>query len=533
MIGELSDGLMAPPGVADARVPAPAAPVRPMRTPGRGAVRYAIPAALAALDPGRHQVVEASAGTGKTYLIEHRVVDLLLSTDTPIEQILVVTFTEKATAELRFRVRRLIEHVERTREHTAGPDEPHWVIDAESRHRLTDALLGFDRASIHTIHAFCQRVITENAFSSRRLFAQTQVAGETAFGETFKTTLREELARDPDHKRYLAAWYRSGRSVEDLEKLLYRCANQNSRLVPDFDESTTASRLHAAAAEMPAVGAEDDAMLAALKQAGVQGASRRAVLKRLAVLRGCLDRFALAGDVADFLYAFEAADREVTSTRERLLAYVASRLESADIEDAALAAARDVVLDLDRAVVPLAAAVAQRFLPPVRARLEADKNRHGQFDFQDMLRLVWESLSAADGDGGIDDRGEVCQRLRERYRHALIDEFQDTDELQWKIFRRIYLEGADNRLCIIGDPKQAIYGFRGADVYTYIEARRQVQEQGGQVTNLIDNYRSTDELVRAYNVIFGERFFTGEIRYDHPVRAATDLVARDGRGRPA
>ncbi|HWN71895.1 MAG TPA: UvrD-helicase domain-containing protein, partial [Haliangium sp.] len=230
----------------------------------------------------------------------------------------------------------------------------------------------------------------------------------------------------------------------------------------------------------------------------------------------------------DFLFAFEAADREVSSsTRERLLSYVAGQLESADVEDAALAAARDVVLDLDRAVVPLAAAVAQRFLPPVRARLEADKNRRGQFDFQDMLRLVWESL---DHDGG--DGGEVCRRLRERYRHALIDEFQDTDELQWKIFRRVYLEGADNRLCIIGDPKQAIYGFRGADVYTYLEARRQVQEQDGQVTNLIDNYRSTDELVRAYNVIFADRFFTGEIRYDHPVRAATSLEARDGRGRP-
>jgi exodeoxyribonuclease V beta subunit len=531
MTGELSDVLIAEPGVPDARPALLTRPVRPMRAPGRNAVRYAIPEALAALDPGRHQVVEASAGTGKTYLIEHRVVDLLLSTDTPIEQILVVTFTEKATAELRFRVRRLIEQVEGAREHTAGADEPHWVIDAESRHRLTDALLGFDRASIHTIHAFCQRVITENAFSSRRLFAQTQVAGESAFSETFKTTLREELARDEGHKRYLAAWYRSGRSVEDLEKLLYRCANQNGRLVPDFDEGATASRLRAAAAEMPAVGAEDDAMLAALKKAGVRGASTRAVLRRLAALRTCLDRFALAGDVADFLAAFEAADRAVSSsTRERLLSYVAGQLESADVEDAALAAARDVVLDLDRAVVPLAAAVAQRFLPPVRERLEADKNRRGQFDFQDMLRLVWQSLDNDASDPG-EGTGEVCRRLRERYRYALIDEFQDTDELQWKIFRRIYLEGADNRLCIIGDPKQAIYGFRGADVYTYLEARRQVQEQGGQVTNLIDNYRSTDELVRAYNVIFADRYFTGEIRYDHPVRAATCRVARDGRGR--
>ncbi len=522
MIGEPSDGLGIEPGALDTRPAVSTRPVRPVRGTGRGAVRYAIPQALAVLDPGRHQVVEASAGTGKTYLIEHRVVDLLLSTSTPIEQILVVTFTEKATAELRFRVRRLIEQVEGTREHTAGPDEPHWIIDAEARHKLTDALLGFDRASIHTIHAFCQRVITENAFSSRRLFAQTQVAGEAAFSEAFKSALREDLAREEGHKRYLAAWYRSGRSVEDLEKLLYRCANQNGTLVPDFDEQATASRLRAAAAEMPAV--DDDTMLAALKQAGVRGASTRAVLRRLAALRTCLDRFALENDVGDFLAVFEAADKAVTSTRERLLAYVAAQVESADIDDASLAAARDVVLDLDRTIVPLAAAVAQRFLPPVRTRLEADKNRRGQFDFQDMLRLVWESLDT-------DTASDVCQRLRERYRYALIDEFQDTDELQWKIFRRIYLESGDNKLCIIGDPKQAIYGFRGADVHTYLEARRQVQEQEGQVTNLIDNYRSTDALVRAYNEVFGGRYFTGEIRYDHPVRAATELVAHDSRGR--
>ncbi|MEM9492503.1 MAG: 3'-5' exonuclease, partial [Myxococcota bacterium] len=90
-----------------------------------------------------------------------------------------------------------------------------------------------------------------------------------------------------------------------------------------------------------------------------------------------------------------------------------------------------------------------------------------------------------------------------------------------------------NRLCIIGDPKQAIYSFRGADVYTYLEARRQVSDSGGRITNLIDNYRSTGDLIRAYNTLLAERFgmgfFTGDIRYDHPVRAATDLQARDSQ----
>ena len=504
----------------------PAEAPRPMR--GQ-IVRYAIPSTLADLDPASHQVVEASAGTGKTYLIEHRVVDLLLTTDTPVEQILVVTFTEKATAELRFRVRRLIEAVQTARAHTAAPDAPHWQVDDLARGRLEEALLGFDGAAIYTIHSFCQRVLTENAFSNRRLFAQTQVTSEEAFADAFKAALREDLARDPVHRPYLAAWHRSGKTVDDLEQLLFRCASQSGRLVPEYDEDTLASRLRAAAAELPAfdLGADDGRLRQALKHAGVHAGSIKAVLGRLGTLRGCLDHFAEHGDTPGFLTLFEAKSRAVSRGKREsgVLPYLTDKLQSADIDHAGLRAARDVVLDLDQAMVPLAAAVAQRFLPQVVSRMEAEKNRRGQFDFHDMLRLVWRSL---DGDGG----GELAARLRERYRYALIDEFQDTDEIQWQIFRRLYVESEDNRLCIIGDPKQAIYGFRGADVFTYLEARREMQERGGQLTNLIDNYRSTDGLVRAYNTIFEDRFFTGDIRYDHPVRAATDMEARDAAGEP-
>ncbi len=474
------------------------------------------------MDPARHQVVEASAGTGKTYLIEHRVVDLLLSTDALVEQILVVTFTEKATAELRFRIRRLLEAVEGAHEHSAGPDDPHWLIDAEARHKLTDALLGFDRAAIHTIHGFCQRVLTENAFSSRRLFAQTQIAAEAAFAEAFKAALRERFAREDDHQRYLAAWYRSGRSVDDLERLLFRCGSQNGRLVPEYDEDELTRRLGEACAALPRID-DEDAWKAALKRAGVTGSTRSAVLRRLVELRRCLDGFAQRGDVAAFLSAFERTDRALSRSGPRLLDYLGDKLAGVGPGDGDLGAAAAVVAALDRAVVPLAAAVAQRFLPEVMTRMDADKNRRGHFDFHDMLRLVWQSLEHGDAEA-------VRTRLRERYHYALIDEFQDTDELQWKIFQRLFLDGEDRPLCIIGDPKQAIYGFRGADVHTYLEARRQVRERGGQATNLTDNYRSTDALVRAYNAIFADDFFTGEIGYEHPVRAATALEARDATG---
>ena len=119
-------------------------------------VRHLKPPLLAALLPGRHAVIEASAGTGKTYTLEHLVIELLLTRGARIEEILVVTFTEKATAELKRRVRELI-----TTLLDAGaaapaeiPDEACWILDDAARAALGQALSDFDRACIFTFHAF-------------------------------------------------------------------------------------------------------------------------------------------------------------------------------------------------------------------------------------------------------------------------------------------------------------------------------------------------------------------------------------------
>src|SRR5205085_1164484 len=107
-----------------------------------------------------------SAGTGKTYTIEHLVVDRLLVDGVPLEQILVLTYTEKAAAELRSRIRTLLERLLATTADCVRPGEASWVLDSPARDRLERALLAFDLATIDTIHAFFQRVLTENAFSS-------------------------------------------------------------------------------------------------------------------------------------------------------------------------------------------------------------------------------------------------------------------------------------------------------------------------------------------------------------------------------
>ena len=136
---------------------------------------YPRPAILGEIDLDRHAVIEASAGTGKTYTLEHLVVELVLTREVPLEQILVVTFTEKATREMRERVRAKLRDLLEPPDEAAPAAAEDWVIDEVARRRLGDALAVFDRAPISTIHAFCQRVLTESAFDCARLLRQEQV----------------------------------------------------------------------------------------------------------------------------------------------------------------------------------------------------------------------------------------------------------------------------------------------------------------------------------------------------------------------
>ena len=173
-------------------------------------------------------------------------------------------------------------------------------------------------------------------------------------------------------------------------------------------------------------------------------------------------------------------------------------------------------------------------MPLVAARLEGNKREAGRFDFQDMLTLVAEGLA---GEGPR--QRALLTTLRARYRHALIDEFQDTDEVQWGIFRKIFFDSPDGHvLTVIGDPKQAIYAFRGADVFTYLGARRAIEAAGGERVFLTENFRSTVPLIGAYNAILDQTapFFRpeGGILYDHPVTCGSPALAlREASGAAA
>jgi len=179
---------------------------------------HPFPDELARIPRDRAAVVEASAGTGKTFLIEHLVVDRLLRGDARLDEILVVTFTERAAAELRRRIHALIRRVAAAppASGAAPAGTTGWVVDDEARGRLTAAARQIEGAPISTIHAFCQRVLTEQAFTGGRLLVQEQVESRAAFSAAFAEAVRQELAIDAALAPYLET-YLAVRASTDLK----------------------------------------------------------------------------------------------------------------------------------------------------------------------------------------------------------------------------------------------------------------------------------------------------------------------------
>ncbi|GMR21689.1 MAG: exodeoxyribonuclease V subunit beta [Acidobacteriota bacterium] len=459
--------------------------------------RYPKPEAVLRIPEYGHAIIEASAGTGKTHTIEHLVVDLI-TRGIGIDEILVVTFTERATAELTRRIRsKITELLALEKTATTLSPENCWVLDDPTRERLETARTDFDRASIATIHGFCHSILMENAFLNGSLFEPRHIDDRKVFSRAFKDVLRTELARREELLPYLHAWLEVRQSnVHVLEELLYEASRQRAPVVPGFDAtglSNIASRFETTRMSSTELVAR-----------GVRRGSIAKVLRNLDGVYDALANYRRTNNLAVLVAELDEVE----------LRYLDAQLGDFD--------------ELAAAAPALSATVVVQFLPLVLERLARMKREEGHFDFDDMLSRVDESL---DGPRGA----ELTRMLQARYRSVLIDEFQDTDEIQWSIFRKLFfVDGAKTPLRLVGDPKQAIYGFRGADVHVYLEARSALVARSAMVP-LVENFRSTPALIDALNLVFDQKaeppFFTGNIRYDRPLRAARDdyrLIGADG-----
>lgn len=472
------------------------------------------------------RLIEASAGTGKTWNISGLYLRLLLEQGRDVQQILVVTFTNAATAELRDRIRARIAEVQACLdgEAAASPDpfardllqamRAAGCEDAAMQARLTRALRSFDEAAIFTIHGFCKRALDDAPFAAGLPLAQELIDDDSALRREVANDLWRGLVAGGDLQPALAAWVLKRRETpEAWAELLRRHAGKPlSRVV--WPEGTEAAQ-PIALPEGMAQAFETARALWLADRASIVGCVTEALGRLPANMYKAESVDAAA---AEWDEVFVAEDATLPPRNEKLKLFGTDKLKPkkghAPCRDHPFFALAQQLLDgwasledqLDRAVLFLVRQLVEQGPLQLRQRKRARR----VVGYDDMLFNLHDRLAGAGGD-------QLAATLRRRFPVALIDEFQDTDPLQFAIFDRVYAGQPEHLLVLVGDPKQAIYSFRNADLHTYLRA----QQQAAARYSLADNQRSTPELLRALNTLFqrNPRAFQLEGLDYHPVGA--------------
>lgn len=489
------------------------------------------------------RLIEASAGTGKTWTIAALYLRLVLGHGGPDafalpllpSQILVMTFTRAATRELANRVRERLVGAAAYFRGEAKQSDPYletlassYDSDSERQlaaHRLVLAAETMDEAAIFTIDAWCQRMLREHAFDSGSLFDEELVSDERAlFEDAAHDYWRQHVyPLDSDSlDAVLGCWRDVGVMKTAVRDLVGRSATLG---VPDPEPL---------ASLVARVRRSQQAELARLKEGWVERAGemeRWIAAQRERNPKAFNGNKMRADSVPKWFEALRAWARDPALLMPDMNETAWKRLAPAGLEDAfgsgfqaevpdcfgrteELAAALAAIEPLGHALLRHAAGhIARRML-----ELKATKR---QFGFADMLVRLKDALEGSNGEA-------LRARIVEQFPVALIDEFQDTSPDQYRIFNLLYrVEDNDpaRGLFLIGDPKQSIYGFRGADIHSYLAARSATE---GRHYQLGTNYRSTAALVEAVNQLFRHAEGDGS----HPGHAAGAFRFRRGQVNP-
>lgn len=442
------------------------------------------------------RLIEASAGTGKTFTIAGLYLRLLLghgSAETrhrvplTVDQILVVTFTEAATAELRDRIRARIHdaRIAFARGQSSDPVIQPLLNEFDDHKQATEILLQaerqMDEAAVYTIHGFCQRMLTQNAFESGSRFNNEFVTDESH--------LKAQVVADYWRRNFYPLPFTLAGEIRQLW-------SSPSALLSDISNYLTGAPL---SLSVPA-------MKGSLADLHTENLKRIDELK--AQWRESQDDFLTLISDSD-INKRSYTKKSLPTWLEAVSAWAATETTGYDYPDKLEKFAQNVLLEKtpkgsapQHAVfeaietflanpISLKAPLLAHAIEHCRAMLANAKNQKQWLSFDDLLTQLSASIDT-------DESELLAARIRTLYPVAMIDEFQDTDPLQYSIFSRIYLNNPECGLFMIGDPKQAIYGFRGADIFTYIKARNQVSAH----YTLGTNWRSSADMVQAVNQVF-------------------------------
>ncbi len=476
-----------------------------------------------ALDYKHDAIIEASAGTGKTYALEHIVKHLVETNGIgDIRNLLLVTFTEKAAGELKERIRKIL-------------------VDANTK-ACSSAAQHLDETTICTIHSFCQELLREYPFESGMQMASDVVSSDRAlieravqsvitraefkeaFGDDFASLMKEPVKFDDVDKLSNALCEALGKVVASgMEVDGWRAKVFNLRL-PALDPICES---------MPGVAENKKPGEYVLAHTG-NGATLGARPKDNTRYRewfASLDSWIT--HIKDNSRTLENRLENVAAVSTFKMGFTLYKWDAVEYRDAFF---KKPGLEPYKQLVDWAIAVLKgvgwtidpRALGMVYDEYLRLKKRLRIMTFDDMVLEVSRMVKDAVNDVGNAAKQSFLNALRMRYRIVLVDEFQDTDDKQWNIFKLLFsckeakIEGANPEegcLIVVGDPKQAIYGFRGADIGTYLTAKKEIEEGGGRRFQLKEMFRSTKEMVNAFNAIFkADGWFTKMSANGLPIR---------------
>ena len=465
------------------------------------------------IDLSRHGVVEAHAGTGKTHTIVEMVLRIL---QTPvaladkdcryahIRDILLVTFTEKAAGELKKRIREGLERRINTLRSGNMPSDT-----ALSSH-LEDCLNNLHESFIGTIHGVCLRLLQTWPFETGVHFTTEIVDDSEGLAHALRESMRTDWQDDTTNIPWaLSRMQERGMRLEE-KQIAFTC-----ELAAQLQDKTNTvlDRVTCGGLSLAQVRRLMEQHSDASDQCFAERDFYTLVAKGISTIkqivgdpRGCINdaigaEFLRRISLWEYQLKHSAVDPNVFTTLNKfdtgkLINTASTRKHPlfADLLEFHESVQSHIFLKILQGET-LALTLSCEAALLLRDRWERNKREKGLISFQDMLRLMH---------GAVTRNPEFCAKLRRRLRYGIIDEFQDTSILQWAIFNSIFLDSPEPqgpRLFIVGDPKQSIYSFQGADVQSYLEAKSAIVNHGGQMYGLINNYRSLPETIDGYNAI--------------------------------
>jgi exodeoxyribonuclease V beta subunit len=492
------------------------------------------------------QVIEASAGTGKTWTLAALYLRLVLGHGReagPLlpPQILVMTFTEAATAELRERIRQRLSDAARCFDAYAQGRSPEaedaftcalredipsaqWPQCALQLHAAADWM---DEAAIYTIHGWSRRMLAQHALGSGHLFEQTHLEDaprlqlqlvQDYWREWFYpldaatlTHLRPIIGSSP--KQWLATLRQQWRLWERSPDLAHGDLH-HSDLPADASHNHTApnpqqlahalQQWHQACLPLvQAVRAQwNDALWQDLQAHRLRGASEKNHLNWVHTLQTWVTQSDQAGGTSNAAHPATPAtpDANTLKVMQRFTVSALRDKQWPAVQAHGFFEALQTYVDHIAQQPEVAEALITHAAHQVGQAYAQAKQQRAAFDFQDLLQQLYAALQTNDA---------LAAAIRDQYPAALVDEFQDTDPWQYGSLDRIYAHtavDARHALVMIGDPKQAIYRFRGADLATYLHARDDALQHDSQALHTLDgNHRSSAALLRAIEQVFTSR----------------------------